>query len=616
MSAVLPLPPALQPWHAWLAWFDAEIATMVGDWLLRLDPLLGRGTARLQHGAAVMDGIDDLRRRGAYDRLLLSEWAVAELLADEFLRRAAHHEHLFLAPKLTRPRSDALVLALFDAGPAQRGAMRLLHVAMWILLARRAQAAGARFAWGVLQRPGEMRTADTPDAVRALLHARTHDLTSEADRTAWRAHLAGAGHASSECWWMSADDVVAGPGDRQVQIRQRFDECLSVSIRTPQARRALVLALPDARAAARLLRGEFIAAPAPMDMPAVQTLKGRLSLRQPPVFSIDGRHLALPLAGTHEAVLLKIADEGGHKMLKPRYSAWQANGELLCGTIANKEFVGVVATQDGLLSFWKMPDFWPVARPPAGAFAAAPGTARWLQCAWLRDGARRPQTQRIVILDSAGRLLSWTNASTRPGRDMPAHVTLDEQVLAMQPLDAQRLLYVRHEAGQLRLNYLYREGKIGLLAKLAMPARPARLMLRGRLRDGDWHGGICLELRDQRDEGGVYRLYQGGPGDGFSELELRLPGGGKVVGLVEDPHHPERSGLLLLRPNRRTLLALGEHGQEILHQATADISAVSVSPDGSKVAVLDLTGQLRVLGDGGRRVVLRAQGQRGDDRDG
>ncbi len=111
-------------------------------------------------------------------------------------------------------------------------------------------------------------------------------------------------------------------------------------------------------------------------------------------------------------------------------------------------------------------------------------------------------------------------------------------------------------------------------------------------------------------------MYQGGPENGFAELELRLPGGGKVVGLVEDPHHPERSLLLLLRPNRRTLIALGEHGQEIVHQAIADISAVSVAPDGSKVAVLDLTGQLLVLGDGGRRVMLRAQGQRGDDRDG
>lgn len=613
MSA-LPLPPALQPWHAWLAWFDPDIAAMLGDWLLRLEPLLGRGGARLQRGTADPDGIDDLRRRGPYQRLLLSEWAVADLLPEEFLRRAAHHEHLFLAPKLIQPQSDALVLALFDAGPAQRGAPRLLHVAMWILLARRAQAARARFAWGVLQRPGEVRAADTPDAVRALLQARTHQPATDAERSAWRAYLSGSGQAASERWWIAARQEDAGTGEHSVAVRQDFDGRLRVAIGTGHAQRELTLALPPSPCAVRLLRGDFTAPPAPALAVPSETLKGRVSLRQPPLFSMSGHHLALPLAGEPQAVLLEVPREERSKKAAPRYSAWTSGTELLCGVIVHKEFAGVVAMPVGLY-FWKMPGFLTVPRPPADVFAAVPGTARWLHCAWLKGGAKPTLTQRVVILDGAGRLLSWTNASTRRGRDTPAHAMVDDAVLAMQQIDAQRLVYARYASGHLRISCLHREGTTQLLTQLTAPSRPTQLVFRGLVRDGQWQGGICLEYRGQREGERACRLYQGGPQDGYSELELVPPPEWKLLGLVPDPQRSERSQLLMLRQDRRTLVALGERGQEILFQSPNAISTASVSFDGATVALVDLEGQVLVLGDGGRRVLLRARGQRGGERD-
>jgi hypothetical protein len=616
MSATLPLPPALQPWHAWLAWFDPDIAALLGDWLVRLEPLLGRGAARMQHGAADPDGIDDLRRRGPYARLLLSEWAVADLLPDEFLRRAAHHEHLFLAPKLVQRQSDALVLALFDAGPAQRGAPRLLHVAMWILLARRAQAARARFAWGVLQRPGEVQAADAPHALRALLQARTHQPATDAERSAWRAYLRGSGQAASERWWIAATQQDAGMGDHSVVVRQDFDGRLRVAIGSRHAHRELALAVPPAPCAARLLRGDFIAPPPPAVAASGETLKGRVSLRQPPLFSSAGHYVALPLAGEQRAVVLQVPREGRYKKAAPRYSAWTSGTELLCGVIAHKEFAGVVAMPVGLY-FWKMPGFLTVARPPADVFAAVPGTARWLHCAWLKGGAKQARTQRVVILDGAGRLLSWTNASTRPGRDTPAHALVDDAVLAMQQIDAQRLVYARYASGHLRISCLHREGTTQLLTQLTAPSRPTQLVFRGGVRDGQWQGGICLEYRGgQRDGARTCRLYQGGPQDGYSELELVPPPGWKLLGLVPDPQRSERSQLLMLRQDRRTLVALGEHGQEILFQSPCDISVASVSFDGASVALVDLEGQVLLLGDGGRRVLLRMRGQRGGERDG
>ena len=138
----MPLPAALQAWHPWLSWFTPELAAAMGDVLRRMHPLLGRFQGRRQGGVAEPDGVEDLRRRGSYERLLSSEWLLATELPDEFLRRAAGGEHLFLVPRPRAMQADKLIVAIFDAGPWQLGAPRLAHIALWILLARRAEEAG------------------------------------------------------------------------------------------------------------------------------------------------------------------------------------------------------------------------------------------------------------------------------------------------------------------------------------------------------------------------------------------------------------------------------------------------------------------------------------------
>ena len=63
---------------------------------------------------------------------------------------ATRIEHLFLSPRREVRKADARIVALFDTGPAQLGAPRLVQIALWILLARRAEAAGLEFRWGTL----------------------------------------------------------------------------------------------------------------------------------------------------------------------------------------------------------------------------------------------------------------------------------------------------------------------------------------------------------------------------------------------------------------------------------------------------------------------------------
>ncbi|MGH8079333.1 MAG: hypothetical protein ACREP7_02080, partial [Lysobacter sp.] len=228
------LPATLKPWRAWLDWFDPELAAIVGDLLLRLHPMLGAFRMRAQSGQVEPEGIDDLRRRGNYDRLLLSEWALADAAPEEFERRAAGGEHLFLNPKLVAREVDALTVAVFDTGPSQLGAARLAHVAMWILLAQRAQAAKARFLWGIADRPGELHAADSPTMLKRLLSARTltpggassgqaeddpQTLPHKRFEREWLEHLDALEPGCDERWSIGAAGAGLGLGHR-VSIRR------------------------------------------------------------------------------------------------------------------------------------------------------------------------------------------------------------------------------------------------------------------------------------------------------------------------------------------------------------------------------------------------------------
>src|SRR4051812_12486466 len=156
MPAATPLPRALEPWRPWLALLAPDLAEPLGQLLLQLHPVVGRMRAPAPSPDALPAGVGSIFQRGSYERLLISEWAVADAEPDEFIRRAAGNELLFTGPEPERQRRSQRCIALFDAGPAQLGEPRLAQLALFILLARRAQEAGAAFEWGVLQHPGEL----------------------------------------------------------------------------------------------------------------------------------------------------------------------------------------------------------------------------------------------------------------------------------------------------------------------------------------------------------------------------------------------------------------------------------------------------------------------------
>ena len=205
------LPPSLAPWSKYLNIFPEETSLALGPIIKRISMVIGLSRSPLMEKAGEPDGFDGLNRRGAYDRLLLSEWMLADDLPDEFTRRAVMGEHLFLKPALRSPSGTRASLALFDAGPSQLGSPRIAHLAALIVLANRADSAGALFGWGVLQQP-EMpifREVTSSNVMR-LLEARSHRETTDTVVAAWESGVEA---------WSGMDDVWLIGGERLSRLQ-------------------------------------------------------------------------------------------------------------------------------------------------------------------------------------------------------------------------------------------------------------------------------------------------------------------------------------------------------------------------------------------------------------
>ncbi|MDY0954826.1 hypothetical protein SOM22_09580 [Stenotrophomonas rhizophila] len=607
MSRAIELPAVLRPWRQWLDGFDADIAAMLGELLLRLHPLLGSGGARVQAPAAETDGVGELSSRGSYARLLLTEWGMADIAPDEFLRRAASGEHLFLAPTPQRPQVEPGIVVVFDAGPAQWGDARLVHVALWILLLRRAQVQRARLRWGLAHAPGVLHDADAPERLLQLLHGRTQVVAGDAHWEAWQTALAVMPDQALERWQVTAPGMAVGSRGftHRVRIRSGWDAQVHVALGAHQGGRAIVLPRPAAGPAARVLEGRFLT---PADVPSMMWAKGRFSLRQPPVFSLSGTSVTVPLAGRNCAYQLRMGEAGQRKPAVARYHHWSNVTELVCALVTDKD-VGGITVDAAHLHFWKIPGLRATPRPATDRFTVRPGTARWLQGFVLYAGRTR---RCIAVLDHAGRLLTWTSGDRAVGGPAAGPALVADNVIAIGQAAPASLLYARVEGGYVAVSHLDSKGQQTEVVRLPVDSRPSAMWLSQTMDARS--GTCCMEHRDPAGHSVLTLVHRDGRADA-AHHRLALPAGWKPIGMMApvQAHQPWR--LLALRADQRALVALGMDGQETLHASSSDISAVSVSGCGGRIALVNLDGDLLVLGDHGRTRLACVRG-RGETDDG
>lgn len=612
MNAPVDLPQPLQRWRPWLGWFEPTLADALGDLVRRLAELAGPASAAGGRAAPEPDGLGDLRRRGAYERLLASEWLLAEELPEEFLRRAAATEHLFLAPQLRAVPSDRVVVAVFDAGPRQLGAPRLGHLAAWVLLARRAADLGGSLRWGVLQEPGRLHEADQPEHLRELLKARSLAPGDADGEDRWRRCLAPGpgsmlGGAEAEVWWIGAAGATPARGERRLALRQTLaEDGLDVQLATATTARRAWLPLPRGEALAPLLRGHFERAPAAVHAPVDADARLRLALNRAPLFNRRGQHVAVPALEGHAMLVFKLKG-AGQQRTKWRRQQWSAARPLVAAQLNHGQCCGI-GLDARQLHFWQMDRFPPRQRPATEVFEPAVSAGRWMPLALLANGQHRL----ACVIDVRGRLIAWkgTDWSASQGADGEAR-KLDDQVLGFTPLDHERLVYAVFYGNGLWLRELSADGEQTPLRRRVCRLDSAQtrvfFALHPRITPARL-GALAVRCQHQPHErwrvlvpAGQHTRPFDEP-DGVVEIEMALPAGERAVGLIARPDQPP--GLVVRDRHSKLLQVTTPEGRRLLFQSADRITQCSVCPDSGHVALLTMARQLIVLdGFSGERLL-------------
>lgn len=186
------LPAALAPWASYLSLFPTVLSESLAPVVQRLERVLGPAESVMFSDSDEPEGYDGIARRGSYERLLISEWLLADELPDEFLRRHAAGEQSFLELARKTPTGQPRIVALFDSGPNQLGSPRIVHIAMLIVLARRADSMGRSIQWGILQKPDlGLYSGVTKSDLELLLEQRSIEEVTQANVQNWLEHCKG-----------------------------------------------------------------------------------------------------------------------------------------------------------------------------------------------------------------------------------------------------------------------------------------------------------------------------------------------------------------------------------------------------------------------------------------
>lgn len=529
----------------------------------------------------------DLQRRGPYERLLPSEWLLADEVPEEFLRRAAVGEHMFLAPQRHARQANRLIVVIFDSGPLQLGAARLVHLALLILLARRAQAAGAKLRWGILQNTPQLHELDSSTQLKRVLNTRTWQVVGDEHLQAWRAWLAQQHPDAGECWMVGQrlPDPDGQCCTHRVLLSRSLDgQSLTCEVKAAVTRR-VTLPMPDERLALQLLKGQFDG-----EVAAAPPLKGsvpRVAMTLPPVISSAGTHVALRMLDATGMVVIKLPAKEQKKPLEIRRCLWSAGRVPMSVTFISRSLGGVMS-DDQQLSFWNIPGLIPIPKPGRNELQLTPGTATLLPVAWLRNGS----AGRLFLLDSQGHLAFWTlrtgKATAQPASGRTHR--LADKVMGMAKVDRERMAYVRNDGSRLYAHSINADGVMSPPHMVGKAEGVSQVLFAASSLWRRSFGGCAL----LSVESGCERWQIISPMDNPRPVEwVNLVIGWKGLGLLLE-EGAEHYSLVLLSPNQQAISLYREGQQRVLFTTSNPIAKVSFCPISGLVAALTRSRELLV----------------------
>lgn len=345
------LPRDLRPWAEQLAIFPRDVALSLGGLVRRLSVVISPLRISHLHGEEQPDGISGLQTQPAYERLLPSEWLMAEEIPEEFDRRAVMGEQLFFRRHTRHSSYSAVSVALFDCGPCQLGSPRIVQMALLILMQRRAQAAHADFYWGILQDSDSLHTHLSVNSIRAYLQGRSALSVNNEMCAAWQEKLLDFNQLN-ELWIISDHKPILEPyKPRYIQVSdqyQRNDTTLKVTVHSAKQTSVIQLPLPHDDLCTRLLRDPFQSA-----QPQRHLIRSAVTAQSPLLFSHAGRKLMIAL-DNGDLMQHPLANSPRAKPGYPRTHSLP-DGHLLVAAQMIKKNCLLITLKDHTLHFHNIP---------------------------------------------------------------------------------------------------------------------------------------------------------------------------------------------------------------------------------------------------------------------
>lgn len=229
-------------WWDELDFFAPDVRRDLGRLFLQLERAFSSLAARPQRGEPA--GWAGLTRRGSWDRLVHSEWAVSEVAPEEFVRRAGEGELSFWEQAEQADAQQDLLWCWLDVGPDQLGACRLVQLALLFYLQHLVLRGSGKFCWGCIQSPQRVNDALGIEEVKVYLRSRSLDPGRRPPDP-----------AGLNCWCIGSPGWLSQvqSGYQKVSLVQTGVE----SVQLTYGSRCLQLQLPSGERAARLMRDPF-----------------------------------------------------------------------------------------------------------------------------------------------------------------------------------------------------------------------------------------------------------------------------------------------------------------------------------------------------------------------
>lgn len=587
------LPASLSPWAKHLQVFPEEISLTLGNYVQKISPFINPINSHYEDADGEPNGYDGVNRRGIYERLLLSELALADEIGEEFIRRAVMGEHLFLNLAKVNPSAKRVTFALFDAGAMQIGTPRIAHLAAFIILARRAEAAKAMFLWGVLQdKKNLIISDDTESSIKILLESRTPKDVDEVDIKNWKEKLKELDEMS-DVWLIGSSNIsqfTQTKGFSYLYIDETLElekNELNLKIKSATGiEKRITLELPPPNICTRLLRNPFeIANP-------VSAYRGKLDGRVANFFfDATGTKLFAKLDSEN---ILSFAVQNQRSVLIAKYQKTAVNLQpKVHNSYHSKQYVGVgrlkkaiafiskVDNQRLRLEYQKYGFSLPIGlyEIENGKFAFPENEEGLLQVNSLSP--RHSQFDEAAILDAKGNLFSLKQKSLVKSDNIVGYARLlATNVLAIARTDNE-FIYVGREDGN---EYHHFVSVSNTIDRKTLSGRRLNQAFFGR---GE-QGNKVLAFEDTSGNWSVL--------EGKENIRIMPRPQGEVVGVYKDSRFAPNAGFFELMEDKRTLEFCWAYGRrrEIL-KTDEEILKIEFSPRSPMLAYQTASGELVIF---------------------